>query len=153
MTNLLEQPIVRLFDPAQREAYALVATSAGWPDLPAPAVQKADNKWDRLKGKTVALYTLTDTSARQAKQALENLVPEIQVELSNDHVCTARLQTLARNADLFVVATASAKHAATDCIMRYRGGAPLTYAAGRGFSSFLRAITDSRLNAGRGHSA
>ena len=43
-----------------------------------------------------------------------------------------------RDADLFVIATASAKHAATDCIQRHRrAGMPVMYAAGRGVTSFL----------------
>jgi hypothetical protein len=136
------QPIVRLLDSGQRAAYAQVATAAGWPPLPVPVAQETDELWKRLEGKIVALYTLTDASARQAKQALETLITNIRVEISNDHVCTTRLQNLAKNADLFVVATASAKHAATDCIMRHRGSAPLAYAAGRGFSSFMRAIAE-----------
>ena len=145
------QPVLRLLDLGQRGAYQLVATAAGWPVLPSSTTSQSSSAWLTLQGKTVALYTLTDSAARQAKSAIESLVPNVSVELSADHVCTSRLQNLAHKADLFVVATSSAKHAATDCIMRHRGKAPLAYAAGRGFSSFIRAISEflderSRLN-------
>jgi hypothetical protein len=52
------------------------------------------------------------------------------------------LRALAENADLFVVTWLSAKHAATDFIREHRGGRPLLYAQGRGFSSILRAVED-----------
>jgi hypothetical protein len=49
---------------------------------------------------------------------------------------------LAENADLFVIAWLSAKHAATDFIREHRAQRPLLYAQGRGFSSILRAIEE-----------
>jgi hypothetical protein len=52
------------------------------------------------------------------------------------------LRALAENADIFVVTWLSAKHAATDFIREHRGGRPLLYAQGRGFSSILRAVED-----------
>jgi len=49
---------------------------------------------------------------------------------------------LAENADLFVLTSLSAKHAATDFIRDHRSKLPLLYAQGRGFSSILRAVED-----------
>jgi hypothetical protein len=37
---------------------------------------------------------------------------------------------------------ASAKHAATDCIVANRGKRTLLYAAGRGFSSIIRVVEE-----------
>jgi hypothetical protein len=94
-----------------------------------------------LEGKMVALYTLTESAGRQASEALAEAFPSVRIELTSDHVCTPRLKALAHEADLFVVATASAKHAATDCIQRHRAANLRTaYAAGRGATSTLRAV-------------
>ena len=49
----------------------------------------------------------------------------------------------AENADIFVVTWLSAKHGCDrDFIREHRGGRPLLYAQGRGFSSILRAVED-----------
>jgi hypothetical protein len=85
---------------------------------------------------------LTESSSRQAKAAIEELAPTAVVDCNADHGGTARLRALAENADLFVITWLSAKHAATDFIREHRGGRPLMYAQGRGFSSILRVIDD-----------
>ncbi len=54
----------------------------------------------------------------------------------------AKLRALATNSDLFVIAWAAAKHAATDFIREHRGDRPLTYAEGKGVTSLLRAVED-----------
>jgi hypothetical protein len=139
------QPITGLLTIAQRTAYARVATMANWPPLTVGAETAGDLMASRLlEGKIVALYTLTESAGRHASEALAEAFPGVRVELSSDHVCTPRLRALAHDADLFVVATASAKHAGTDCIQRHRAASMRTaYAAGRGATSILRAVEES----------
>jgi hypothetical protein len=140
------QPISGLLTAAQRAAYKRVATIAQWPSLAdAPASPGSPSApSDALKGKFVVLYTLTESAGRQASEAVLEAYPGVRVEVTNDVVCTPRLRTLARDADLVVLATASAKHAATDCFQRHRApGSPIAYAAGRGATSMLRAVEDS----------
>lgn len=137
---------LELLSAGQRAAYARVAAAASWPPLPAETTPSPVDFGAQLAGKTIAVYTLTEAAARQARDALLDLAPDARIELSHDHVCSDRLQSLARQADLFVLATASAKHAATDCIQRYRKEGPLLYAAGRGFSSLVRAVEDHLLS-------
>jgi hypothetical protein len=103
------QPIAGLLTVAQRAAYGRVAAMASWPPLavgtePArrPVVRRV------FEGRMVALYTLTESAGRQASEALAEAFPGVRVELSTDHVCTPILRALAHDADLFVVATASA---------------------------------------------
>lgn len=74
--------------------------------------------------------------------ALEQAVPGITVDCNADHVGTARLRALAENADLFILTSLSAKHAATNFIRDHRSTLPLLYAQGRRFSSLLRSIED-----------
>lgn len=64
----------------------------------------------------VAVYSLDEAAAKRAVQLLGELYPQIKIERSSDAVCTPRLKTLAQQADLFVFAWKSSKHAAYDCI-------------------------------------
>jgi hypothetical protein len=97
-----------------------------------------DDPFARLAGRTVAVYTLTESVANRVREVLHERCGTVSVELCHDHVCTSRLRTLAENADIFLVATGSAKHAATECIEVNRGdGLPLLRPAGRGSASML----------------
>jgi hypothetical protein len=96
---------------------------------------------DVLSGKTVAIYTLTEAAAARAAEFLSRNFDDVVVEVSNDHVASDRLRALARAADIFVVATRSAKHAATTYIEAQRPvGSPIVYATGKGSASLLRAL-------------
>lgn len=92
-------------------------------------------------GSMIALYSLTEGALQRARDRLEADDPGITVEICDDHVCTEHLKTLARSASLFVVATRSAKHAATDCIAAHRpSGLPLVFTAGKGSSSLVGTV-------------
>ena len=103
---------------------------------------KPDSLSEKLSGRRIAIYTLTESTSRQAKTAIENASPGAIVDCSADHGGSLRLKALAENSDLFVLVWQSAKHAATDFIREHRGSKPLLYASGRGVSSILRAIED-----------
>lgn len=94
----------------------------------------------RLRNHRIAVYTLTESAGRQARDALLVAAPGAKVLLNHDHVGTQALASLASGADLFVVAWASATHAATDFIRARRGDRPLIYARGRGASSIIHAV-------------
>ena len=135
------QSIRAALRPSQRSAYNVVATVAGWATLP---VKDAMTPREAAipKGVSVAIYTLTESAARQAEQALLEVEPTLKISLAHDLVASPRLSRLSRDVDLFVFASSSATHAASDCIMAHRGGRPLAYAVGRGFSSLVRAVED-----------
>jgi len=96
---------------------------------------------DALAGKTVAIYTLTNAAAARAAEFLTRNFDNVVIEVSNDHVASDRLRSLARAADIFVIATRSAKHAATTFIEAQRPpGRPILYAAGKGSASLLRVL-------------
>lgn len=129
----------------QRIAITLLSSELGW-SLPAAAVTgpaPADEGLaNRLAGLRIAIYSLTESAARQAKAALEEIAPAVTVDTNSDHGGSARLRALAENADLFVMTWLSAKHAATDFIREHRGTRPLIYGSGKGFSSILRDIEE-----------
>jgi hypothetical protein len=129
----------------QRTAVAHLARELGW-TLQSFGITREQNGSEdvtrKIEGLRIAIYSLTESSSRQAKVAIEELAPTAVVDCNADHGGTVRLRALAENADLFVVTWLSAKHAATDFIREHRGGRPLLYAQGRGFSSILRAVED-----------
>jgi hypothetical protein len=98
---------------------------------------------ERLAGRRIAIYTLTESAGRQAAVMLEALAPGVGVTVYADHVGSQALRAAAEGADIFVLVTWSAKHAATDFIRRHRpSGKPLLYAPGRGATSILRAVDE-----------
>lgn len=113
------------------------------PQTTAAAAAFVETKFaSRLAGKLVAIYTLTESAGARAKTILEELFPEVDVRLNHEHGGSERLKSLAREADYFVVATRSAKHAATEFLKdeRPRGKSALIYPAGKGSSSIVTAI-------------
>jgi hypothetical protein len=128
----------------QQAAVQSLSEEFGWTLDALPATQSAqdDRLATRLRGKTIAIYSLVENASRQAKAALQALSSEIDVQCSANQGGSAQLRALAVNSDLFVVAWAAAKHAATDFIRAHRSGRPLVYAEGTGVSSLLRAIEE-----------
>ncbi len=128
----------------QQAAVRSLAQEFGWTLDAEPSATSGprDDLGARLSGKSIAIYSLVENASRQAKFALESLSDSVDVQVSGDHGGTSRLRALAANSNLFVVAWAAAKHAATDFIREHRGDRPLVYAEGKGVSSLLRAVED-----------
>lgn len=102
----------------------------------------SDQKWDILKGRTVAIYTLTESAGDRAKKMIEQIFSGVEVQVNGDLVATPSLKSLSRRADWFLVASRSAKHAATEFIkqMRPTGKTELLYPTGKGASSIVAAL-------------
>jgi hypothetical protein len=97
----------------------------------------------RLARMSVAIYTLSEEAGKRARDILLARCDGVSVRLNSDHVGTDRLRELARNADIFVMVTAAAKHAATTFIEAHRGKQrPLLRPAGKGSVSILRALCE-----------
>jgi hypothetical protein len=103
----------------------------------------ADLILPNLEGKTVGIYTLAEAAGIRAKQSLEAMFPGCTVEVNSDLVCTARLTSLAKTADLFVFAWKSSSHQAFYCVKdALTKGEPI-WALGKGTASILRAVLDN----------
>lgn len=137
-------PIYGRLTQLQRIAVEVLSSELGWslPPATTDTPQTDEGVASRLADLRIAIYSLTESSSRQAKSALEEISPSVTVETNADHGGSARLRALAENSDLFVMAWLSAKHAASDFIRDHRGSKPLLYSRGKGFSSMLRAIED-----------
>lgn len=92
-----------------------------------------------LNGRLVAIYTLTESAGDRAKDIIQQMFSEVEVQVNSDSVGTASLKALSRRADWFLVATRSAKHAATEFIkaMRPSEKTALLYPTGKGASSIV----------------
>lgn len=137
-------PLYPRMSAIERHAVSLLAGELDWtlPPLPdaAPPDTSTTSLADALEGKRIAIYSLTEDASREAAVALRDLAPGVTVECNADHGGTEALRALADGADIFVMVWRSAKHAATDFIRKHRGKRPLSFAAGRGMSSILRAV-------------
>lgn len=112
------------------------------PAAAAPVVA-AEDPLAALSDMSVAVYTLTENAGKQFKAVLESRTPGVRITLCHDLVATSRLKQAARQADLFLVATGSATHAATACIAANRPEEkPTLYPSGKGAASLLRAVRD-----------
>ena len=96
-----------------------------------------------LAGKTIGIYTLAEAAGTRAKQSLEAMFPGCTAEVNSDLVCTARLTSLAKAADLFVFAWKSSSHQAFYCVKdALTKGEPI-WVLGKGTASILRAVLDN----------
>ena len=104
--------------PDQLDILIVLADEVGDPasvaDLAPQAVEeRQENPYLPLAHLRVAIYTLEAAAAR-VRSTLADRSPDARVGLSHDKVCSPSLRTIARAADLFVVAAESATHSATD---------------------------------------
>ena len=98
---------------------------------------------ERLAGKKIAIYTLTEPAGKRAADALKEIAPDSEITLNSDHECTERLSALAKNADIFVFAWKSSKHQAYYCIKNHRPKElPLLQPLGKGSASIIREVLD-----------
>jgi hypothetical protein len=108
---------------------------------PGTGLDAESDNWARLRGQRIAMYTLNESALRRAAAVLRTLCPDARVETYSDHVGSPSLKTAAIMADVFVIATAAAKHAATTFIEANRPrGRPIRYARGQGSSSLFEAL-------------
>lgn len=71
---------------------------------------------DALKGKSVAVYSLTERIARRFGQLAEQAYDGVRIHYLHDKSLTDRMRKLAHSVDIFIVNTWDAKHAATNGI-------------------------------------
>jgi hypothetical protein len=97
-----------------------------------------------LAGRRIALYSLKEAVLGRVEQVIMQLAPTARVACFQDKVGgSSALKQQAETADIFVIATAAAKHAATGFIAAHRPpGATTLYAAGQGSASMLRALSE-----------
>jgi len=100
------------------------------------------SEWEQLAGKKVAIYSLQESALRRAALVISELSKGIRVDTFNDLVGgSPALRKAATTADVFIVATGAATHAATTFIEDRRPKDLVTlYARGQGSASLLEAL-------------
>ncbi|MEV0731907.1 protein DpdD [Polymorphospora sp. NPDC050346] len=90
----------------------------------------------------ILLYSLDEGALRRAREALEAMAPALTVRCRSDHVGGPQLKQWVRRADIVVMATRCATHAATGFIRAAaRQETIITEADGAGSASLLRAAS------------
>ena len=103
--------------------------------------QEELNTFDRLNG-VIGIYTLTESVGDRVRRILEVEAPHAQVRVNSEKDGSAELKALVRSADVMVVCTRSAKHAATLFVAAHRpSNLPTLYPDGKGSSSILRELS------------
>ena len=98
--------------------------------------------WSALDRKRVAFYSLREPALHRVRAILLQLCPSARIETFSDLVGgSPSLRAASATADIFVLATAAAKHAATSYIEANRPKSHATlYARGQGSASLIEAI-------------
>lgn len=146
-------PLHHRLTPGQRVSLHTLGSALSWLPMDGERIgaldvsEKVQSLAAALHSQTIGIYSLTESAARQAAQVLKQLDSSVKILLSHDAVGTPALKTMAQGVDLMIVATASAKHAATGFIQQMRPREkPIRFAAGRGFSSIIRTIEEYYLS-------
>ncbi|MEU6578172.1 protein DpdD [Streptomyces sp. NPDC046805] len=96
-------------------------------------------------GRNLLLYSLDQRVLDRVGEALQQLAPGVKVAVAHDSVGSPQLRQKARQADVVVLATRCAKHAATGFITQHAKAAVIDYADGSGSASLLRAAVHGLL--------
>jgi hypothetical protein len=81
---------------------------------------------ENLRGKSIAVYSMTERIARRFGQLAEKNFDGIKIHYFHDKSLTDRMKNLANSADIFIVNTWDAKHAATNGIKDNRPSSKVT---------------------------
>lgn len=96
---------------------------------------------EMLNGQTIAIYTLMEQVGSRIHKALTSLYPYSHIQLNHEYAGSKKLASLSRQAEIFVIAVQSAKHAATEYIISNRPPHKTTLVTkSRGCSGMLREI-------------
>ena len=96
---------------------------------------------DLLAGKSIAVFSLTERIAKRFGQMAESLFAGIKLHYVHDKSLTDRMKSLSKSADIFVINTWDAKHAATNGIKDNRPASMVTLEPdGKSSSSLLRCL-------------
>lgn len=111
-------------------------------DWPVRDETRQDNSLADIPATQVLLYSLDQRVLERTKTLLGEMAPNADVRLNHDKVGSQSLKQQARGAEVIVMATRCAKHAATGFIRQHASGTSvLREADGSGSASLLRAAT------------
>ena len=118
--------------------------SLGTPTTLRPHVVDAgEQQWTALADRRVFVYSLRETSAKRAVRWMEERQPAASFYLATDVHPSKQTLDNAKNADILVIVTSAAKHAATIAIEQARrNDAQVRYPPGTGWSGIVSSVRD-----------
>jgi hypothetical protein len=138
------RPLATAISRAAWEALRAIIQQVGSqfpPDVEARLAEKDEpDPLACLAGKKILMYSLRERSARQAAARLRQL-EGVEVTISSEHGGTTQLAGQVAGADVVVIVTAAAKHAATEFI-EAAGPSRLVRVNSAGMSAILTALED-----------
>lgn len=99
--------------------------------------EHAESEAWRSANVNVLLYSLDEKVLARVTEQLHSIAPNVRVTSSSDHVGGPRLRQWVQNADLIVLITRCAKHAATGFISAHTSSEKIAYVDGSGSASLL----------------
>jgi hypothetical protein len=106
--------------------------------VPSPDTPAADVSGDI---RSVGIYSLLEGAARVASERIRAMLPNVDVRISSGHVNSETLTALVRGADVMLVQTSHAKHAATQAINAAASDPErVVLVHGRGATALVRAL-------------
>lgn len=108
----------------------------------APTPSTSGDPEDDESSYRVAFYSLDEGAMRRAVEMLRALHPHWIIDTNSDQVCSERLKSLARRAQVFVFAWRCSKHAAYYCVKASSPKNHLVMARGVGTASLVEAALE-----------
>ena len=126
---------------ADSAALYYVFADAGIPFATPPAAATASSEHALREFRTVGIYSLLESATRVATDRIRAMFPNVDVRTSSGHVNSDSLTALVRGADVMLVQTSHAKHAATNAIdVASPDPTRLVLVHGRGATALVRAL-------------
>ncbi|MFO0822554.1 MAG: protein DpdD [Gemmataceae bacterium] len=112
------------------------------PGVPSP-VDEVELLRKKLGKRSVVLLTLQDRIAAGFRSLMREHYPDARIDVVQEYAGGKRLRDVAAGADVFIVNTFDAKHAATTYIPQHRpAGAPTLYPKGKNAARQIDALED-----------
>ncbi|MEH7388514.1 hypothetical protein V7147_24415, partial [Bacillus sp. JJ1521] len=97
--------------------------------------------WEKLSGKTIGIYTLMESVSQRVRDIIKSNNNNVNIIINNEKSGSETLKNMVKVSDILLVATASAKHAATIFIEQNLSGNTLYLRPeGKGSSSMLNIL-------------
>jgi hypothetical protein len=150
VADVLRRSASRVLDGERRYALALFEECDASGLVPllkataAPAEEAGPSPWALLSGRRVGLHCLFQPIVKRFAEVVPALAPGADVVSDSSHDCSPPLRALCGSADVLVVVTQHAKHAATECVDAHASPDRVVRTRGArvGFAGVYRALEE-----------
>ncbi|MAC83368.1 MAG: hypothetical protein CL624_04465 [Arcobacter sp.] len=121
---------------------SIIDLSSLFKELLINEVVEENDRFEKYIGKTIGIYTLSESAGKNAKEYLESHIEKVRILLNHDKASTPGLRHISEVSDYMVIVTQSAKHAATGEIQKIRrqNNKEILFPLGKGSSSIIKSL-------------